>query len=170
MDLGHRESFCGVVAGAPERPLYAPGAGARLRVAVLVPACDRGGPPDIGHMAHLAIRAMNVSGQPQRRHLPVQRNPVRRAMTGRDLPASRSGGGRRDGDAGGHGQEFPAIVEQHDTVAQQAPPLLRMAGHGPRGAAIGRQGTRAPRLMPARLVPRQPSGSGWRGSHGSSRG
>ena len=78
-------------------------------------------------------------------------------LFGYDWPVSRSGGGRRYGGTGRHRQEFPAVVEQHDTVAQQAPPLLRMAGHRPCGRAIGRQGVRAPRLMPALLVPRKPS-------------
>lgn len=90
----------------------------------------------------------------------------------RGAPGGRSGGGRRYGGTGRHGQEFPAVVEQHDTVAQQRPPLLRVAGHRPCGRAIGRQGVRAPRPMPALPVPRKPSMSRscWRGCHGSSRG
>ena len=104
-----------------------------------------------------------MSGRRERPCMPVHRNLARRAKTECDLPVSRSGGGRRYGDARRHGQEFPSIVEQHDTVAEQAPPLLWMAGHGSCGGPIGCQGVRAPRLMPAWLVSRQPSRSRWRG-------
>ena len=45
-----------------------------------------------------------------------------------------AGGGRSDSAA--VREQFPRIVEQDDTVAEQAPPLLGMAGHNVRGAAI----------------------------------
>jgi hypothetical protein len=48
-----------------------------------------------------------------------------------------------------------AIVKEHDSVAQQAPALLWMAGHGARGLTIRRPGRRARRLMLAhRHAPR----------------
>jgi hypothetical protein len=54
---------------------------------------------------------------------------------------------------GGYREEFAAIVEQHDTVAEETPPLLRMAGHGPCRTVIWRQRIRTSGLVLARLVP-----------------
>jgi hypothetical protein len=44
--------------------------------------------------------------------------------------------GRGRGDSAAIGEQFPRVVEQHDTVAEQAPPLLGMAGRNMRGAAV----------------------------------
>ena len=81
----------------------------------------------------------------------------------------RDGGGRW-GDGPAIRQQRPGIIKQHDPVAQQAPPLLRMTGHGPGGHAIRRLGIRALRMMLARLIPQRPRGSRWREQdpHGSS--
>jgi hypothetical protein len=46
----------------------------------------------------------------------------------------RAGGGT--GDSAAIREQFPRVVEQHDTVAEQAPPFLGMAGHNMRGAAV----------------------------------
>ena len=66
------------------------------------------------------------------------------------------GRGHRAGDCGSHGsavgKQCPAIVKQHKPVAQQAPPLPGLAGHGPGRTAIRRQGIRAPRPMPTCLL------------------
>jgi hypothetical protein len=57
--------------------------------------------------------------------------------------------GRGDGPAAG--QQLPVIVEQHDTVAEQAPTLLEMGSHDPCGAVIRRQSVRAAGLMLAHV-------------------
>jgi hypothetical protein len=61
---------------------------------------------------------MNVSGRQVHRQMPVQRNPVtpdkdRTRLAGQP----RSGSGHRYSEAGRRRQEFPAVVEQHDTIA-----------------------------------------------------
>jgi hypothetical protein len=57
--------------------------------------------------------------------------------------------GWRDGPAAG--QQLPAIVEQHDTVTEQAPALLVMGSHDAGGAVVRRQSVRAPGLMLAHV-------------------
>jgi hypothetical protein len=57
--------------------------------------------------------------------------------------------GRGDGPAAG--QQLPAIVEQHDTVAEQAPTLLEMGSHDACGAVVRRQSVRAAGLMLAHV-------------------
>jgi hypothetical protein len=73
------------------------------------------------------------------------------AAAGRSCGAvvHRCEGGRGDGPAAG--QQLPVIVEQHDTVAEQAPALLEMGRHDPCGAVVRRQSVRAPGLMLAHV-------------------
>ena len=42
------------------------------------------------------------------------------------------------------GQEFAAVVEEHDSVAEQAPALLRMGGYRSGGVPVGGRRGRAP--------------------------
>lgn len=103
----------------------------------------------------------------RRDHAPGQPNE-RSDTDGRLLLRS---SGRRHHDAGGRWgdgsavrEERPGIVKQHDTIAEQAPPLVRMASHRPCGDAIRRQSIRALRTMRACLVP------GGRGDFGGASG
>ena len=47
------------------------------------------------------------------------------------------------------GEEFAGVIEQEDTVAQQAPPLLGVKRDGVRGVPVGSLGWRAMRLVRA---------------------
>ena len=84
---------------------------------------------------------------PSPRYLPC----LRRLM--RPPPRCRRARARRPGRPG----QGAGIVEQHDAVAKQAPPLLGMASHGPCGDAIRRQCIRAAGLMSAHLAVQQAS-------------
>jgi hypothetical protein len=62
------------------------------------------------------------------------------------------GRGRGRGDDGpATGQQSADIVEQNDSVAEQAPPLLRVTGHHTCGQAIRRQYVWASRLVLAHI-------------------
>ena len=52
-------------------------------------------------------------------------------------------------DAASVRQDFAAVLEQHDAVAEEAPPLLRMAGDDGGGVAVGRVGRRTRWVMRA---------------------
>ena len=56
-------------------------------------------------------------------------------------------------------EQRSAVVKQHHAVAQQAPPLLGMAGHGSGPEAIRRPRVRTPGPMLAGAVPAAPGGS-----------
>src|SRR5207248_4602400 len=68
------------------------------------------------------------------------------------------GAGQRGKNGPAVGQQRTAVVEDHHAVAQKAPSLLWMAGHGPCTAAIMRQGTGAWGPMRALLFPRPRGG------------
>jgi len=68
------------------------------------------------------------------------------------------GAGRRGKNGPAVGQQRPAVVEDHHAIAQKAPSLLWMAGHGPCTAAIMRKGTGAWGPMRALLFPRPQGG------------
>ena len=56
--------------------------------------------------------------------------------------------------------QCPAVVKNHEAVAEQAPPLLGMAHHNVCGDAIRRQSVGAPGLMPALFALGRPAGLG----------
>src|SRR5215469_6904874 len=53
------------------------------------------------------------------------------------------------------GEQFAAVVEHDDAVAQQAPALPGLVGHDPCGQMIGCPPSRAPRLVMTHGFPRQ---------------
>ena len=65
--------------------------------------------------------------------------------SGRSLVVHRCVWGWGDGPA--VGQQLPAVVEQHDTVAEQAPAPLVMGSHDAGGAVVRRRSVRAAGLM-----------------------
>jgi hypothetical protein len=64
----------------------------------------------------------------------------------RGLPKN---GQRMRGERASIGQEYAGVIEQHDTVAQQAPPLLWMRRDDVSCFPVGSVGRRAPRPMQA---------------------
>jgi hypothetical protein len=78
-------------------------------------------------------------------------------------PSGPAGGGWNHGLAAG--KQCPAVVKQHQAVAQQAPPLPGMVCDDPDRAATWRRSIRAPRPVPAfafqarRLSPASAAGS-----------
>jgi hypothetical protein len=112
-----------------------------------------GRPASLTELACLAVaQVLLESPAPSMRSSPVN------AATQTAGSCFRSSG-RRYRDAGGRWEDGPAvreerpgIVKHHDAVAQQAPSLLRMASHRPRGDAIRRPGIRALRTVRAGWV------------------
>ena len=71
----------------------------------------------------------------------VARKGVRRLGAGRRGPGTSSDaehlGGASSSDAASVRQDLAAVLEQHDAVAEEAPPLLRVAGDDSGGVAVG---------------------------------
>ncbi len=65
----------------------------------------------------------------------------------------RAGGGHL-GDPPAVGQQFTGVVEEDDSVTEQAPALFVVCGDGLRGAVVGAVGARAGRLVWAHGLPR----------------
>jgi hypothetical protein len=59
--------------------------------------------------------------------------------------------GRRGQDGAAVGEQLTQVVERNDAVAQQAPPLLEMAGYHARGHVIGHHRVGAPGLVVAHV-------------------